>query len=89
MSAFANAPPKGSRPKPKPLEHEQGTLIPDLYSHSAAPVKPPSPPPVARVSEKRQKELDAINQMMEEDDEPQGPHTHYTTSNVRTRRLPT
>ena len=80
MSAFANAPPKGSKPKPQPVE-EEGPPGLNGYLHSAGRDKPPSPPPpVARVSEKRQKELDAINKMMEEDDEPQGPNSRLVAN---------
>jgi len=82
MSAFANAPPKGSRPKQKPVEEEEGTPIPNLYLHLAAPVTPTAPPPVARVSEKRQKELDAISKMMEDEEEPQGPRLLLITNRL-------
>jgi hypothetical protein len=44
---------------------------------TAPPPKKASPPPkpAPRISAKRQKELDDINRMMEDDDEPQGPQT--------------
>lgn len=77
MGAFANAPPKGFRPKPKPEgDKPSGWQSSHCILLTAAP--PPrkdSPPPkvAPKVSAKRQKELDDINRMMEDDDEPQGP----------------
>ena len=78
LGAFANAPPKGSRPKPKPEDENRAGYRVPLNKHALTVVPPPKkdslpPKPVAKISAKRQQELDDINRMMEEDDEPQGP----------------
>lgn len=65
MSAFANAPPK----KPAPARKEEPPKTEDS-GIKTEPV-PSLSKPMARVSAKRQQELDEINKMME-DDEPEG-----------------
>ena len=58
-AAFAKAPPA----RPKKQKEEEKETPPTS--------KPASPEPVPRISAKRQKELDEINKMMEDDEEPQ------------------
>jgi DNA polymerase subunit Cdc27 len=64
MSAFANAPPKR-----REVKEEGGAIVTALTT-----AKPGSPEPTARISAKRQAELDKVNRMME-DEEPEGSHS--------------
>ena len=73
MAAFANPPPKRPVPVAKEDEPPKKSEASPSISESFPIVKtePAGVKPAARVSAKRQQELDEINKMMEEDD-PEG-----------------